>query len=251
MIKFAQLTVYEGLGYLLPGAVLVTAFIIIAWTIWAPCEELPVLSPSFNLWAVLIVVAYYAGHAVQSAGNVLLDYDCPLQKHLQNSARWQAATKWIDRLFGERLPDFDGPIEALATRKAKKLLQLSWNDPLDFVWVKRLADEALVQLGVASERDVYIYREGFYRGSCLSLLVFGLAVCFRAARGTTTLCFWNSPHTIGSSELVSLGVLCIAAAWMFWRRFDHFGQLHRRASIVGFLLLDKPHPSKPTPGADD
>lgn len=251
MIKFAQLTIYEGFGYFLPGTIVVAAFAIIAWTEWAPCTPLPIFSPSFDLWAVLIVVAYYAGHAVQGVGNFLLDYNCPLQQWLQDNTLWQKVTKWIDQLFGKQREDFDPSIEDMATRKAGKVLQLSEGTKLDFVWVKRLADESLVQLGTSSELDVYVYREGFYRGSCLSLFVFAIAVWFRAWKGHAWVNFWYHDHEVYRWELFWLAILCMLAAWIFWRRFNRFGEAHRRGSILGFLLLDKPHPSTPTAGQQD
>ena len=246
MIKFAQLTIYEGFGYFLPGAVLVAALGIIAWAVWAPCVPLPIFAPSFDLWALLIVVAYFAGHAVQGAGNALLDYYAPLQKLLSKWIVSKTVGNWIEKLFGPQ-PAIAAPTEALAICKAKKLLEPCNTDSVDFAFVESLANEALVQLGNSAEMDVYVYREGFYRGSCISFTVLAVALWIRGAIAPTQLRFWGRCHELYASELICLCVLCILTAWLFWRRFNRFGQIHRITSLLGLLLLGQRHAQKPKP----
>ncbi len=244
MIKFAQFTVYEGLGYFFPGAVLLAALATIAWAVWAPYVPLPIFSPPFELWLLLAFVSYYAGHAVQGLGNVLLDNNSFMQtKVFKPAMQWfrkLPPIQWSRRLLGLGANDSEGfpeDIGKAAKAKAQMILKAGTAN-LDFKWVQMLADEAIIQRGVSAERDMYIYRQGFYRGSSLSLFVFGLGVWVRAARGVTSVNFWARNHQVYSSELILLGALGIVASSIFLRRFNRFGRYHRIESILGFLILD-------------
>src|SRR5439155_22139481 len=106
MFRFAQFTIYEIVGYLLPGAVFVAAAGLFAWTIQAPNVELPVFSPSFDLWALLIAVSYYAGHAVQGIANYTLDNNSAIGgKLLRISSRVSAAIRVRLRLSAKVTPE--------------------------------------------------------------------------------------------------------------------------------------------------
>jgi len=256
MFKFAQFTIYEIVGYLLPGAVFVAAVGILGWTIWATNIPLPVFSPSFNLWALLIALAYYAGHAVQGVGNLLLDNNSVVgEKLLKVSSKVSAKVSSVVRkLLGTPTkapaPELPLVIQDAAIAKAKKFLRDA-DSTLEFEWVENLAEQALVQLGVAGELDIDIYRKGFYRGSSISLFVFGVCSWFRALHGETKINFWKNDHPVNWGELTILGAVCVCAALIFYARFNRFGAHQRKVAILNFLVLDTEHKGKPKKDPDE
>jgi len=194
---------------------------------------LPLFPLPFDLWLGLVVIAYYTGHVVQGLGNVLLDNDSAFRAKL-NSIRGKSKQSEVSSGDPELLP----VIQNAAALKAKKLMGIPPSDELPVRWVRDLADELVIQWGVSTEREVYLYREGFYRGSAISLLVFALCLLIRAIRGVTVINFCGQNHTVEMSELLVVIALCLIASFIFNARFNRFGKHHRKEAILCLLLLD-------------
>ena len=112
MFKDIQVTLYDFFGYLLPGAVILVAAVLIFWTLFWPNASLP-LPSSLPVLATssLVFAAYLAGHLGQALGNLLekvspgrrnLDKKLPLSPELGKEVVHALAGR-----FGEQIKTLD------------------------------------------------------------------------------------------------------------------------------------------------
>jgi len=95
----------------------------------------------------------------------------------------------------------------------------------------------------ADDREIYVYREGFYRGSAIAFVI--LAVALASALLLTLF----APHLKAGMEACSTGVrmgvgvlsaaflISLLASFLSFRRFVHFHYLLRVTSLMAFVLL--------------
>src|SRR5437660_430759 len=72
MLDNFSFTLYEFLGYLLPGGVSLLGFILIYWAMFVPTVPLGVstFEPGLVTWTAVIFASYFLGHAAQAIGNL-------------------------------------------------------------------------------------------------------------------------------------------------------------------------------------
>jgi hypothetical protein len=142
----SQFTFYDIVGYLLPGALGVCAMAMLlsllhpAWAILEPTSS--------GGWVVLMVAAYFMGHALQGVGYRLI----PREK-LRNGIA-QQSTVDVERVVAKALErhsiDVTGKADRFAALDALKL---------DF-----------------PDRDVFVARQGFFRGAALAFALLAIAL---------------------------------------------------------------------------
>lgn len=149
MFKDIQVTLYDIFGYLLPGAVLLLAVALVFWTLFWPRASLnlPSTLPALAMTTMLFA-AYLVGHLTQAIGNLLekvspgrakLDEEVPVSPELGMVLIHAVTTR-----FGEHTKSLE----------AKELYHL--------------CDQTFIHcgsLGSLGEREIFTYREGFYRGT--------------------------------------------------------------------------------------
>jgi hypothetical protein len=223
VIKDLQITLYDIFGYLLPGAVLLVAAILLFWTLFWPDASitfptaLPILASTSLLFA-----AYLAGHLAQALGNQLeklskargrLDEELPLSPELEKMVR-QAAS---DR-FGEHAK----------TLAASELFHL--------------CDQTLVHNCSPGEREIFTYREGFYRGNSVALTFVSLALIIRLVCVPAIVVISGTGHKLYRGPLALAAVLTGVGAWLCYRRFLRFAEHRCRSCFLRFLALSKSIP---------
>jgi len=137
-IGVSELTVYELLGYLLPGAALLCWTLLVPWQALTQAAGVWIHSPLF--WPCLTVLAYVAGHFVQAVANFLPTSS----KH----------TTMADARLGR------GTVACIESSlaEATEAKGIDETDAFDF------CDAHVGRCGCFPERDLLTYREGFYRG---------------------------------------------------------------------------------------
>jgi len=176
-----RFTLYEVLGYFLPGALFFAALVILLWGIRWHCLQVDLVNQvSQRELLVVAVFIYLLGHLSQALAN------------------------WMDRLLDKLLVD-DGPkvvkvifaglkrvfLEQEMDRqrqgiqppgileRVRKALHEYYDvdvSKLKEGALSQLCDAAVVANGAPEEREIYIYREGFYRGVWLGLGLISLAL---------------------------------------------------------------------------
>jgi hypothetical protein len=218
MIQSFRLTLYDFFGYLLPGIIVTLAVALFIWPVYFPGKTLAV-SPLPTQGLILIgIFSYFAGHLIQALGNLL-----------------GRTIKPEERLFGKAAKPSE---HAIAT--AVRSTISSWGidaGKLESIWLLRICDETLLQNGVVADREIYAYREGFYRGTCGSLLVLTVSLFVMFFSGNAALSIQGHVIELPKSFLLFCLVLSLVCAGMAFFRFTRFAQHRVNSAIAGFLVL--------------
>jgi len=214
-----RITLYEIFGYVVPGVLTLIAAFSAIWGEYFPNNTLHIIAPHYNVVVLgtLLLFAYLGGHLIQAVGNIIFTRaearpeivaDC---KHLSNSA-----------------------LQALQSTYESCPTSANFKD------VVSLSNAVLSQFGNGGECELYIYREGFYRGAAISALLCAFAVTLRMLH-PTLIEISNDSVTIPRSLLFLTAILCSMSAWLFYARFKRFGEYRVRHILsVVTILRDLP-----------
>lgn len=234
MIDKIQLTLYEIFGYLLPGAIGTAAVAIFYWGTCLPHTTFPIykVHPDALGWAVLTGISYLFGHLAQGIGT----------KYLKGAEK--AALE-----NSELVPP---AIVSSAKERAATIVGVQPAD-IDSVSLFRLADEYTLQKGVSGDREVFIYREGFYKGSTIALALLCIALLIRSFGGTTAVGFPSYTYYVSRIQVLTTALIAAAASRLCRQRFRRFGIYRVSRAIFAFLALSQESPSSPavSKGAKD
>jgi len=226
MKESLNFTLYEVFGYLMPGLITAAALTIFLWAIFHGNSVLPL-----SLWRVstsgvlaMLFVAYVLGHVVQALANRVL--------------------KGAD----ERVMSDQNPAALAAKRRLARLSEETTAKMSD-IWQQRVMDEYCIQAGQQGDREIFTYREGFYRGSTVALITFcaGLAVCIFA--GNLRLLIGDAVVAPSRYELAVILVIAALAAKGMYRRFQRFSEYRVARIIAAFIALTERHTLVGKPGA--
>jgi len=223
MLGDIQATLYDTFGYLLPGGVFLAALAILFWALYMPQVPLVLAELSVPAYIALLVLAYFLGHLNQALGNMLVKLLRPPEEAVLSKGQ------------PESMP-YD--LVQLAQVKASEMLGVDLKE-MSPEWLFRICDETMVQRGSCTDREVYQYREGFYRGVTISLLVLAMALIVRAVIPGTSLRIATSVQVLSTLTLLFFIFLSIAGAWLTFRRYRRFSRYRVTHAILGFLVLQE------------
>ena len=206
-----RLTLYDIFGYLLPGVVFLVGLAIAVWAFSLPTAPLRLLKVPAELLGLGLVFAYICGHFAQALANLVDRSDTVLAENVEPELLKAATTQLATTL---RLPTI---VRA------------------DLVY--QLCDEIVVQKGVRENREVYIYREGFYRGMAVSLAIFVMAVILRASCPPTYLALASGVYAVPISAYVLVILPGALGVLLLWRRYLRFARRRVFAALAGFLAV--------------
>jgi len=218
MIDKIQFTLYEIFGYLLPGAIGTTAVAIFYWGTCLPHATFPVykVRPDALGWAVLTGISYLLGHLAQGIGT----------RYLKGAEK--AALE-----NGELVPP---SIVSSAKDRAAAIVGVHPAD-IDSVSLFRLADEYTLQKGVMGDREIFIYREGFYKGCTVALALLCIALLVRSFGGTTAVGFQSYIYYVSQVQILTTALVVAVASRLCRQRFRRFGVYRVSRAIFAFLTL--------------
>jgi hypothetical protein len=201
-----KFTLYELFGYMAPGLVLFFALIVASWSLFSPNATLVLNVSALNVREIAIglFVSYLLGHFCQGL-----------------HVKWLSAAK---------IPG------ALRDRVVSHAAACVGIEHLKEDLAVRVSDEYAIQHGKAGDREVFVYREGFYRGTAIALFVLTVALFLRIARGPASIVFGPVPHILSRIEVGSLAMLVLLMAWVYVRRFQRFSNYRVTRSLLAFLV---------------
>lgn len=223
MLNNLQATLYETFGYLLPGSVFLLGMAILFWAIYLPRMPFVPVELSLQWQLVLILLAYFVGHLNQALANLLA-------KLLPSSE-----TIALSKGFPGSLPD---DLIKVVRLKVSEMLGVELKD-ISPEWLFRICDETLLQRGNCSDREIYQYREGFYRGLTLSFLGLAISLTVRAIIPGAALQIIRAVQPISIAELLFFIILALLGSWLTFRRYRRFGIYRVTHAIIGFLALQE------------
>jgi hypothetical protein len=257
MLREVKFTLYEVLGYLLPGAVLLAALVLLTGAIYFPDEPLSWSASGAATWVGVLTLAYLAGHLAQGLSNGflrLLEWPWNRLRSWAGEQSWLGRQRWFssnEQVYlaegsSGRLP---AQFLSAARTKAAKLSGVE-EQALTEEWLFRICDEALVQRGNLGDREVFVYREGFYRGLCFALVGFAAGLLARMVSGGTAIATASGVWKLGSDVLAFWLVFCLVFVYCSYQGFRHFGRYRISHVILAVLVMpeDKKLQSGSTPG---
>ena len=212
-------TLYEVFGYFLPGVVGLTAIAILVWAIFWPTMPIPVQNVELSkLWYfVLVVLSYYCGHVLQ-------DISRSWFKNPDESV--------LDKPRSDLLP-----VVQCARQKIAAALDVNPPESLSPSALVRVSDEVAVQYGQTGDRDVFVYREGFYRGSIAAFLLLDLSLLVRCIIPGATLDLPSPEADVSRKQLLFLVAVVSCGIFFLARRYRHFAALRVMRGILAFVSL--------------
>jgi hypothetical protein len=218
-MQSVRVTLYEVFGYVAPGTLALIAVAIATWGFYYPSSNLTVIAPHYNVIVLgsLLLLAYLAGHIIQALGNL-----CFVSAEVR--PKLVAECKAIADSAAETLRNTYRNIETVP--KFKDIVSLS--------------GAVLSQTGNGDEYELYIYREGFYRGASIGIFFCGVSLMIRLLH-PTLVSISGKQLTIPLSLLCLTGLSCFGAAWLFYSRFKRFGE-YRVRHILNVVTIFQNRP---------
>jgi hypothetical protein len=209
-------TLYEIFGYLLPGGVTLLGLVLLYWALFVPTVPLGIATfqLGWGTWTLFVVVSYVLGHAVQAAGNQLL-------RSVETAALAMSSAEWLSEQARSATAELlHVPIEQIAPE-----------------WAYRVLDEYSVQAGKPGDRDMFIYREGFYRGTCIALCFLSGALLVRAAFSGTSIRFTKWLFPVSGWQLLLTAAITGGVSWLFFQRYKRFTKYRVTRAVLAALLI--------------
>jgi hypothetical protein len=217
-----EITLYDIFGYLIPGCVALLGIYLIAWRIVLPVNQ-DWNNVSTVGWAVIVGVAYVIGHLVHSLSNILchLGWKNPEQRILLNSSL------------------IPSNVVHLAQKGASRVIGLSENDSLDVKTLYDVMDHYIQQHGRTESRDIYVYREGFYRGLSVGLCLLAIGSLIHMMGVHTTIAVSGVNFTVTKAFMGFAAILSVIMALFGFARYRRFVIYRVKNCLFSFLTTCK------------
>ena len=222
MIGDLRASLYDFFGYLLPGLVAAAGLTLLVQVL-SRTPHIVWLNglPETVLWTSLLLGAYVVGHAVHALGNAI--------PSLSKSAETLALGP-----NGLPSPIVQRGVTALASRLGVDASQLSPDE------LFALIDETRVHRGSSGDRDVYVYREGFYRGMTIATAVLALGLVVHAWSPTLCLALEpQAPACVTRASVLACAAVSALCSWAFVRRMKRFGRYRVQRGLYQFVLDER------------
>lgn len=228
MIKDIEVTLYDIFGYLLPGCIALVSALILLWTICYAGQPFPIRTPDTFGCAILLIAAYYAGHFVHAIADQLVN--------LFKIDRWRTLEKKDD---DKSLPEC---IKEGAKRKIQQVLKLKADDvnAISYKWLYRIADEVIGQCGQPGDREIFMNRVGFYRGSLVAFFMLWLSLISRIGIPITYFTIHGKIFEIPSLAFILTVIILLIGMIFLWYRYRKFVDYRVTSAVICFLALKPP-----------
>lgn len=219
-MKDIQVSLYEFFGYVAPGVLSFTGLYLMAWGIVLAPEQnwTPLTSGG---WIALLVLSYLLGHGVQAIANVAV-----------HRMPFLAEAALLVQIESTRPQLMD-----TARSKACTILGSSAGTSLDVALVHEVADHFLQQKGKTESRDIYIYREGFYRGIAMALVILAGGAIVRTFNSPGLVSLFGVTIPLERPSLFAIAVLALIMAALSVMRFQRFATYRIKNSLYAFIIL--------------
>lgn len=221
-MKSIEITLYDVFGYFIPGCVALVAIYLIAWRTVLPTHQ-DWSSISSLGWTIVAGVAYVFGHILQALANVLyrLVWKNPEQGILADVSL------------------IPSNVLAIAQEAARRAIHLSENDDVDMKTLYEIMDHYTQQHGKTDSRDIYIYREGFYRGLSAGFLLLAIASFVHMTGGQTIAAAFGGSIALTRPFMGFVAALSVIMALLGISRYQRFTIYRVKNCLFSFLAICK------------
>ena len=214
-----SVTLYDLLGYLLPGYILLLACSIAEASFWE--SSLFALSRISRNPVLCIIVAYFLGQISHALGSWI-----KIKRY-----------KWFDDRGNYSL---NPEVKKRVVEALEETYGLKLKDDQKLSKIDRylLADNYIVASGGSVERDILTAREGFFKASVVAFAILGLTVLSSLFVSVPRIQI--SPGAFIFPTKISIIVLTIfffLLVWLFRQRFIFFNCAKNNNALLTFLAL--------------
>lgn len=224
MISDLRASLYDFFGYLLPGMIATAGIGVLLTSATDLNAAIPIGLLRDGLIGIgFLVTSYCVGHLIHAIGNVLPPIRYTPEEELlgKNGSLSLELRNALDDALRRRLrldPEKLEPGEKYA-----------------------VADEARALVPREGDRDMYIYREGFYRGMTIASAIIALALLWRGVFAET--CISVNPDQVwcvARRVWITMGVGAVFAVFGFGYRMRRFARYRvNRAVMLGLIALSE------------
>jgi hypothetical protein len=216
-------SLYDVFGYLFPGIFAASALFLIEASLNRPgsAVDLGILDEAEALIAFLLG-SYILGHLTHSIGNIT-PY---LNAH---PARTLLGT-------GDGGKQLSVPLQEAIDRQIRDTYRI---DPAQLTSEEKyvLADEGRVLAAREGEREVYVYREGFYRGMAIATALLTVALVLRVWRGPLCVEWPSRALCADRFDLTYSAILGALSVLGFVLRMRRFGRYRVERALLLWLTV--------------
>ena len=94
-----------------------------------------------------------------------------------------------------------------------------------------------VQTGKEGDREIFVYREGFYRGTALSLLLLSAALLVRMFVPGASIRFTKGLFQLSFWEPLITAVITGGVGYLFVRRYQRFAEYRITRAVLAALVV--------------
>lgn len=222
----AALTLYDFLGYLLPGYVLIFVSSLVEST-FLNTALLSLSTIGKNL-LIATVAAYFLGQASHRVASLGRDWNRRIRKGKNRLTGRMNDNRLHPAVYGRVLEEI----------KDAYSLDLAEGDKLGGLDIYLLADSYVVASGASPERDMLMAREGFFK---TSMVAFGIMfLVFVGSLLVGGLKIQSQPGAVTQMNSVATGLVALAAlglAALFRTGFNFYNQIKSNNIRTIFLAL--------------
>lgn len=212
-------TLYDLLGYLLPGYILLLACCIAEASFWG--SSLFALSRIGRNPILGAIVAYFLGQTSHGIASLI---KTKKYKLFDDRGRYRLNAEVSERI-----------VEAL---KETYALKLEPDRQLSRIDIYLLADSYVLASGGYVERDMLTAREGFFKSSMIALAALAVTVFSTLFAGLARVQVQPQNFMVATRlSVVLLAVFLIALSWLFRERFIFFNRAKNNNALLTFLAL--------------
>lgn len=215
-MTLVQFSLYEIFGYIFPGAIGVAGMFLIYWRLFLP-PNLVLVGLTSGWWWLLLGIIYFFGHILQAIANLALSWKS-----------WHPEAHFFkENLFPESL-------RGLLEKKACAAIGLSGENQLTPELIYEISDHYVLQNGKTEVREIYVYREGFYRGMAAGLFFLSGGLLFHAS-GTSSLNVGGFYIALNLSGIAFLSSTSVVMAILSIHRYFRFANYRVKYALYSML----------------
>jgi hypothetical protein len=211
-----SVTLYDLIGYLVPGYVLLLVLCLIEATFLS--SSLFALTRVANASVPALILAYFLGHVSHGLG------------------AWVKLKK--PSLFRGTAYALNPDVRRRVVESLKNVYGLDTKDEdLSRLDVYLLADNYILAKGGSVERDILTAREGFFKASMTAFTILAIAILLTllsVPRFQTSPGIYIVPSKVTVATLTAGSLLLV---WLFRKRFIFFNSAKNNNALLTFLAL--------------
>jgi hypothetical protein len=229
-----QFSLYDFFGFLFPGCIFLAGMSMIYWSVTAP--EYPFALGNLDLqgWVIFVVLGYMSGHIASALENRWYPW----------KYKWDAdkvESGWYNKFWRSKWVAEIDETELTGTAK-DRLCALISVDNVKQIHLFRLFEAIINQGGNPGDREIYQYREGFYRSVSFCSLIAAASILVRVGASWCV----NAPISflVGQSQYIvkwqdlAIGIIgLLAISYLSLKRQMRFSGYRHNNTVFSFLAF--------------